>query len=106
MIATTLRRFKLQTGQWLNPGAKLELMQMTDNYYKLISVNDEPVSFRQTISKLTLDTITTPKSNIRHLKYQGRWIMTNTYPIVKKCYNELLTDPTIVNKYLTIERTL
>lgn len=105
MIATALRRFKLQTGQWLNPGDRLELMQMTDKYYRILSVNNQHV-FRQTISKLTLDTITTPKSNIRHLKYQGRWIMTNTYPIVKKCYNELLTDPTIVNKYLTIERTL
>lgn len=104
MKTITLRRFKLQTGQWLNPGTKLELMQMTDNYYKLISVNNEPVSFRQTISKLTLDTITTKASNIRHLKYQGRWIMTNTYPIVKKAYNELLSDPTINNSQLTIER--
>lgn len=106
MIATTLRRFRLQSGQWINPGSRLELMQMTDNYYKLLSIDGEPVAYRQTISKLTLDTITTERSNIRHLKYQGRWIMTNTYPIVKKAYNELLSDPTINNKYLTIEHKL
>lgn len=102
MTATAIHPFKLNSGEWIKPGDRLELMQINAKYYKLLTVNGN-ASGIQTISKLTLKSITTTRSNIRQLTYNGRWLMTGPYPYIKAQYNILCTDPTVNEKLLKIE---